>query len=133
MKLHRNVTRQAGGLLAVPLGNRCDRSSASGVAAGRTEPLPALSTTEPGTPDQPATVQQVEPTADVGSPLPPTEVTDIQTHDTLPSTAASIQESASVFFGSCNDARSAGAAPLQRGQRGYRDGLDRDQDGVACE
>jgi len=112
------------GLLVVRISTR---------AWGRTEPLPAVSTTEPGTPDQPATVQQVEPTEDVGSPLPPTEGTVIQTHDTLPSTAASIQESASVFFGSCDDARSAGAAPLQRGQPGYRDDLDRDQDGVACE
>ncbi|ELT43577.1 excalibur calcium-binding domain-containing protein, partial [Arthrobacter nitrophenolicus] len=30
-------------------------------------------------------------------------------------------------------ARAAGAAPLYAGQAGYRAGLDRDLDGVACE
>ncbi|MEW2135402.1 excalibur calcium-binding domain-containing protein [Streptomyces sp. NPDC005409] len=27
----------------------------------------------------------------------------------------------------------AGAAPIRRGQPGYRDALDRDKDGVACD
>mgnify|MGYP004686788785 CR=1 FL=1 len=39
----------------------------------------------------------------------------------------------SVYYESCADARAAGAAPLYRGQPGYRPGLDRDGDGVACE
>ena len=36
-------------------------------------------------------------------------------------------------FASCAAARAAGAAPLRRGDAGYRAGLDRDNDGVACE
>ncbi|MGY2082787.1 excalibur calcium-binding domain-containing protein [Blastococcus sp. SYSU DS0539] len=36
-------------------------------------------------------------------------------------------------FANCTDARNAGAAPIYRGQYGYADNLDRDQDGVACE
>ena len=38
-----------------------------------------------------------------------------------------------VYYGSCSQARAAGAAPLHAGQPGYRAGLDRDKDGVACE
>jgi micrococcal nuclease len=36
-------------------------------------------------------------------------------------------------FGSCREARAAGAAPLRRGDPGYSGRLDRDGDGVACE
>ena len=38
-----------------------------------------------------------------------------------------------VYFGSCAEARAAGAAPLHIGDVGYRPALDRDKDGVACE
>lgn len=38
-----------------------------------------------------------------------------------------------VFYRVCDDARLAGAAPLYRGDAGYRDALDRDGDGIACE
>lgn len=38
-----------------------------------------------------------------------------------------------VYFANCDAARAAGAAPLYRGEPGYRAGLDRDGDGVACE
>ena len=38
-----------------------------------------------------------------------------------------------AYFENCTAARAAGAAPLYRGDSGYRDGLDRDNDGVACE
>jgi hypothetical protein len=40
---------------------------------------------------------------------------------------------AEPYYASCAEARAAGAAPLFRGQPGYRSGLDRDNDGVACE
>lgn len=36
-------------------------------------------------------------------------------------------------WGSCNDARAAGTAPIHRGEPGYRDGMDADGDGIACE
>jgi hypothetical protein len=38
-----------------------------------------------------------------------------------------------VYFENCDAARAAGAAPVRRGDPGYRRGLDRDDDGVACE
>ena len=38
-----------------------------------------------------------------------------------------------VYYKSCAQARAAGAAPLNAGSPGYRPGLDRDGDGVACD
>ena len=38
-----------------------------------------------------------------------------------------------VYYLNCKSAKSAGAAPLYAGQPGYRPGLDRDGDGIACE
>lgn len=40
---------------------------------------------------------------------------------------------ATVYYANCTEARAAGAAPMRRGESGYRAGLDRDSDGVACE
>lgn len=40
---------------------------------------------------------------------------------------------AGVFYANCAAARAAGAAPIYRGQPGYRPALDRDGDGIACE
>lgn len=37
------------------------------------------------------------------------------------------------YWGGCNDARAAGTAPIYRGEPGYREGMDGDGDGVACE
>jgi Excalibur calcium-binding domain len=42
-------------------------------------------------------------------------------------------EDDNVYYANCSEARAAGAAPLYRGDPGYRSGLDRDKDGVACE
>ena len=39
----------------------------------------------------------------------------------------------SRYFANCNEARAAGVAPMFRGQPGYREDLDGDSDGVACE
>jgi hypothetical protein len=51
-----------------------------------------------------------------------------------PAPRAERQESpASAHYKNCAAARAAGAAPLHRGDAGYRAGLDRDDDGVACE
>ena len=43
------------------------------------------------------------------------------------------QAPASVYYPNCAAARAAGAAPIYVGEPGYRSGLDRDGDGVACE
>lgn len=40
---------------------------------------------------------------------------------------------AGVYYANCTAARAAGAAPILRGQPGYRPEMDGDSDGVACE
>lgn len=39
----------------------------------------------------------------------------------------------SAYYSGCNAARAAGVAPIYRGQPGYREGMDGDGDGIACE
>ena len=39
----------------------------------------------------------------------------------------------SAYYPNCAAARNAGAAPIYRGEPGYRSPLDRDNDGIACE
>lgn len=40
---------------------------------------------------------------------------------------------AGAYYANCTEAKAAGAAPLYRGEPGYREKLDRDKDGIACE
>lgn len=49
-----------------------------------------------------------------------------------PGKVSSLRDAQS-YYANCDDARSAGAAPLHVGAPGYRAKLDRDGDGVACE
>ena len=43
------------------------------------------------------------------------------------------QAPAAAYYANCTDAKAAGAAPIYSGQPGYRAGLDRDNDGIACD
>lgn len=45
----------------------------------------------------------------------------------------STPSTSSTYYRSCREAWAVGAAPLYRGQPGYRIGLDGDLDGIACE
>jgi hypothetical protein len=38
-----------------------------------------------------------------------------------------------VYYSGCNEVRAAGKAPLHVGDPGYREGMDGDGDGIACE
>jgi endonuclease YncB( thermonuclease family) len=38
-----------------------------------------------------------------------------------------------AYYANCAEARAAGAAPIRRGEPGYRPALDRDDDGTACD
>jgi hypothetical protein len=66
-----------------------------------------------------------EATVDLPAPVAPAF--------TPPPVAPVYEAPSSAYYGSCSDARAAGAAPLYVGEPGYRSGLDRDGDGVACE
>lgn len=50
-----------------------------------------------------------------------------------PSSGAGAVRAPGVYYHNCAEARAAGAAPLYRGQAGYRPEMDGDGDGVACE
>ncbi len=54
---------------------------------------------------------------------------DISTES--PETIAQVERS--VYYRNCDAARAAGAAPIYRGSPGYREQMDGDSDGVACE
>lgn len=43
------------------------------------------------------------------------------------------QQATQVYYKNCKEARSAGAAPIHRGEPGYAKHLDRDGDGVGCD
>lgn len=51
---------------------------------------------------------------------------------TVPAVQPLIAQS-DTYYANCTEARDAGDAPLYEGDPGYRSGLDRDHDGVACE
>ncbi|WP_306361744.1 DUF1524 domain-containing protein [Nocardia sp. CC227C] len=55
--------------------------------------------------------------------------------DTCTATAptAAPSTTSTVHYGNCEEARTAGAAPLRRGEPGYRPQLDGNGDGIACE
>lgn len=40
---------------------------------------------------------------------------------------------AKIYYAGCNEVRAAGRAPLYKGEPGYREGMDGDGDGIACE
>lgn len=48
-------------------------------------------------------------------------------------TQQSGQPAATVYYAGCDEARAAGAAPILKGQPGYRPEMDGDADGIACE
>ena len=50
-----------------------------------------------------------------------------------PAPAPAPENAAGVYYANCAAARAAGAAPLRAGQPGYREQMDGDRDGVACE
>jgi hypothetical protein len=51
-----------------------------------------------------------------------------------PPAASTVQAVVSTtYYAGCNEARAAGVAPIYRGQPGYREGMDGDNDGIACE
>ena len=39
----------------------------------------------------------------------------------------------SAYYRNCDEARAAGVAPIYRGSPGFREGMDGDSDGIACE
>ncbi|MET8993588.1 excalibur calcium-binding domain-containing protein [Amycolatopsis sp. NPDC004169] len=78
---------------------------------------PAPTTTAPAPP--PVVTPKPAPVTKAAPPPPPVETTE--------------EAPAQAYYANCSAAKAAGAAPLHRGEPGYRPALDRDGDGVACE
>ena len=84
-------------------------------------PSPPSSTTDlVPMPEQ--STQAVEPPAP--QPVAPQPVAPQQDNDS---------SGGGVYYKNCDAARAAGAAPINRGEPGYRSALDRDNDGTACD
>jgi micrococcal nuclease len=81
-----------------------------------------------GTIDAPAPTPTPTPTA---TPEPPVTKAAPPVRTTAEEPAP--QPDSAAYYKNCTAAKAAGAAPLHRGEPGYRAALDRDGDGVACE
>lgn len=44
-----------------------------------------------------------------------------------------VDDPSTLYFSRCAEARAAGVAPIHIGEPGYRERLDADDDGIACE
>lgn len=66
----------------------------------------------------------VQPAIEAAPTTPATEPT------TNPAPAAPAEE---VYYANCSEAKAAGAAPLHKDDPGYRERMDGDRDGIACE
>jgi hypothetical protein len=92
---------------------------------------PAESTVYSSAPT-PAPEPEPEPTAEP-TPEPEPEPTAAETRAPPPPPDPEPAPDPEPYYKNCDEAREAGVAPIYRGQPGYRPGLDRDNDGVACE
>lgn len=97
-----------------------------GAVQGGTDPAPVAAALGQASPVTTAPVATTVP-----APAPTTTAAPLSTVHNVPGRTKDAK--ALTYFASCAQARAAGAAPLHRGDPGYRSGLDRDGDGIACE
>lgn len=88
-------------------------ASASAAAAEAEPPEPAVQKEEPAPVEEPAQEPAQAPRQSGQNP--------------------DSEGAAGAYYANCTEAKAAGAAPLYRGDPGYRAKLDGDHDGVACE
>ncbi|MEV7777722.1 excalibur calcium-binding domain-containing protein [Kitasatospora sp. NPDC088351] len=94
------------------------------------EPLPIPTQENPAPAQENPAPAQPHPTAPAVAEAPRPAVTP------APETAPKSEPTAAppaAYYKNCTEAKAAGAAPIYRGQPGYRPALDRDGDGIACE
>ena len=100
-------------------------ASSSSTSASASPSVSATPSSSP-TPSASATPSESPSPTVIPSPVPTTEAP-------VQAPAAEAPAQSDVYYKNCAEARAAGAAPLHRGEPGYRPGLDADGDGVACE
>ena len=106
--------------------DRADASASASAVATEPESAPEpAQAQEPESAPEPAQAQEPEPAPEPAQPQEP---------EPAPEPAQPQEpEPGGVYYRSCKEAKAAGAAPLYQGEPGYRPGLDRDHDGIACE
>ena len=98
-------------------------------------PTPSPIPTTQAPPSQPPLqplMQESEPTQEPEPESTPEEETQAGGGAAAPAPVPEPRQE-SMYFPNCKKAKEAGAAPLYRGDPGYREELDRDRDGIACE
>lgn len=111
--------------------------------SGGDSPNPSAAQTPASTapaadPTSPSAVQTPAPTAPAAQPtVTDTAVDELiddvkETEEELDSFLAE-EDAATTYYSNCDEAREAGVAPINEGEDGYRSGLDREGDGIACE
>jgi hypothetical protein len=101
-------------------------------------PTPTATATRAPTPSitrAPATLAAVVPaaTAAATTTSEPVTTTESSTEPVGTTVVATTPDDVGTYYKNCTEARAAGVTPLHRGDPGYRAGLDRDDDGIACE
>nr|BFD96132.1 hypothetical protein KitaXyl93_74920 [Kitasatospora sp. Xyl93] len=99
-------------------------------AATATAPSPSASASASASPGT-ATAAPTPTATATATPTPTPTQAPVPAQPSAPSEAA--PPKADVYFADCAAAWAGGAAPLHRGDAGYRAGLDSDGDGTACE
>lgn len=115
-------------------------------AKAKVKPTPSPTPTTKSPSPTPTTISPTptptpEPTSEAPAPAPEPAQPGHQEQAPAPAPTAVHQEQRApapapepeVFYKNCAAARAAGAAPIYQGQPGYRSGLDRDGDGIACD
>ena len=94
-------------------------------------PIPTTQAPTSQPPLQPL-MQESEPTQEPEPESTPEEETQAGGGAAAPAPVPEPKQE-TTYYDNCTAVRAAGAAPLYRGEPGYRPGLDRDRDGIACE
>ncbi|GAA0312125.1 hypothetical protein GCM10010302_58720 [Streptomyces polychromogenes] len=114
----------SGGPTASPTATASPSASAS--------PSPSASASPSGTPTATAGAPS-KPAGIPSRPAPAAEPSNAPAYPAPDKPQERTQEPSAVYYKNCDAAKAAGAAPIRRGQPGYRDALDRDKDGIACD
>lgn len=99
-------------------------------------PTPSPSpTTKSPSPTPTTTSPTPTPTPEPTTEAPAPEPAQPERHEEAPAPVHQEQRAPEpqTYYANCAAARAAGAAPIYQGQPGYRSGLDRDGDGIACD
>lgn len=105
-------------------------------AKAKVAPTPSPSpTTKSPSPTPTTTSPTPMPTPEPTTEAPAPEPAQPERHEEAPAPVHQEQRAPEpqTYYANCAAARAAGAAPIYQGQPGYRSGLDRDGDGIACD